>query len=472
MSREVEARAAVARLEAAIETRQDELTQLVADLVRRPSLLGQEAAAQAFVADHLAASGLEVRTWDLDEALKRHPEGGDSGVPFAGRPNVAGTLRSAGGGRSLILNGHIDVVSPEPVAAWTHDPWGAEIVGNRMYGRGAFDMKSGVALNLFLARLVHDLDLPLAGDLLVHSVIEEECTGVGSLAASLRDRADAALVTEPECGGFTHAHLGVLWFRVAVPGKSWHAMEGWRGVNAIVKTMPIIQALLDLEARLNERPHPLWRDVEHPINLNVGVIQGGDWPSTVPGACEVRCRLGFYPGQTVAEMRTEVEAAVQQAAAADPWLGHHRPVVTYDGFKSSGSLVSLDEPSVRLLGAHHERVAGRPMRPLVGTSINDMRYYNFVGIPAGCYGAAGANGHAADEWLDLTSLLPTAKVLGGFVLDWCGLAACGRTASTARQSPCAPSAESSGCRPSGKASRWAWPRAAATTPNHWWASPP
>jgi acetylornithine deacetylase len=413
---------AVDRVHAEIDRREEELITIVGELVRRPSLLGQEAQAQAYVADHLRASGLTVDTWDLDEELKRHPEGGDSGVPFAGRPNVAGRLKGAGGGRSLILNGHIDVVSPEPVSAWTYDPWGAEIVGNRMYGRGAFDMKSGVALNLFLARVIRELDIPLAGDVIIHSVIEEECTGAGALAASLRDRADAALVTEPECGGFTHAHLGVLWFRVAVTGKSWHAMQAWQGVNAIVKTMPIIQALLDFEARLNEHQHPLWRDIEHPINLNIGVIQGGDWPSTVPGACELRCRLSFYPGQTVAEMRSAVEAVIEEAAEADPWLREHRPTVSYDGFKSSGSTVSLAEPLVQLLGAHHRRVTSQSMHSLVGTSINDMRYYNFVGIPAGCYGASGANGHAADEWLDLTSLLPTAKVIGGFVVEWCGVA--------------------------------------------------
>jgi len=412
----------IARLETAIEARRDELVAIVAELVRRPSLLGDEAAAQSYVADHLAGSGCAVETWDLDDALSQHPEAGRSGVPFAGRPNVAGRRAGTGGGRSLIFNGHIDVVSPEPVTAWSHDPWGAEIVGDRMYGRGAFDMKSGIALNLFLARLVHDLEIPLAGDLIVHSVIEEECTGNGALAASLRDQADAAIVTEPECGRFTHAHLGVMWFKVAIAGRSWHAMQAWRGVNAIEKMVSIIEALVALDRGLNQRRHPLWAETEHPINLNIGVITGGDWPSTVPGACELRCRVSFYPGQSVAEIRAAVERAVSEAAAADPWLRGHPPVVSYEGFKSSGSTVSLAEPSVQLLADHHRRVTGEPMRYLVGTAINDMRYYNFAGTPAGCYGAAGANGHAADEWLDLTSLVPAAKVLGGFMLDWCGVA--------------------------------------------------
>ncbi|MDP9366581.1 MAG: ArgE/DapE family deacylase [Chloroflexota bacterium] len=417
--------AAVRRLWNEIEAREDELIETIAELVRHPSLLGEEAAAQAYVAGHLRASGLETEVWDLDDGVKELPNGGDSGVPFVGRPNVTAALRGVGGGRSLILNGHVDVVSPEPVAAWSHDPWAAEVVGDRMYGRGAYDMKSGLALNLLLPRLLRDLGIGLRGDLLIHSVIEEECTGNGALAASLRPShgADAAVVTEPTGGAFTAAHVGVLWFRIALEGVSWHAMQAYRGVNAIAKAVPVIQALEALDHRLNERPpHPAFVGVEHPINLNVGVIRGGDWPSTVPGACELHCRLAVYPGQEVAEARAEIEAAVAGAASADPWLREHPPRVTYDGFRSAGSVVSMDEPSVRLLGSWHERVAGEAMRPVSGTGINDMRYYNFVGIPAGCYGARGGNGHAADEWLDLPSLVPTAKVLGAFLLDWCGLA--------------------------------------------------
>ena len=412
---------AVARLWAAIDARQDELIALVAALVRHPSPLGHEAAAQAYVAAYLRAAGLTVAAWDLDETLRTLPEGGDSGVPFAGRPNVAGTLTGAGGGRALILNGHIDVVSAEPVAAWTYDPWAATIADGRMYGRGAFDMKSGIALNLFLATLLRDLGIRLRGDLLVQSVIEEECTGVGSLDMARRFRADAALVTEPEGLRFTWAHLGVLWFRVRVTGKAAHAMIATTGVNAIVKTMPLIAALQDLERRLNEEIHPAWRDVHHPLNLNIGVIRGGDWPSTVPGNCELHCRLGFFPGQTLTTMRHLIETTIAAAAAADPWLRAHPPAVTYDGFQSSGSIVSPDAPSVQVMGTWHRRVTGTAMPLIVGTSINDMRYFNFAGIPAGCYGATGGNGHAADEWLALDSLAPAAKAIGGFLLDWCGV---------------------------------------------------
>ena len=292
-SRAAEARGALFE---AIDRRVDELTEIVAELVRRPSELGDEALVQDYVAGHLRGSHAAVEIWDIDESVLREPNAGNSGVPFTGRPNVTGTIPGQGGGRSLILNGHIDVVSPEPVEQWTHDPWGAEIAGTKLFGRGAFDMKSGVAINLFLARLLRDLGIRLRGDLHIHSVIEEECTGVGSLDMSRRYRADAALVTEPECLRFTWAHLGVLWFRVRVTGKAVHAMIATEGVNAIVKSLPIVTALQALERRLNATVHPAWRDVHHPINLNIGVIRGGDWPSTVPGDCELQSSFRAHAG--------------------------------------------------------------------------------------------------------------------------------------------------------------------------------
>src|SRR5918995_1101781 len=331
------------RLWTEIDRREDELIETVAELVRRPSPLGAEAEAQAYVAEHLTASDLDVDVWDLDESIKELPNAGDSGVPFPGRANVAGTREGLGGGRSLIGQGHIDVVLPEPVAAWTYDPWQATVVGDLMYGRGAYDMKSGDALNLMLPRLLHDLGIELAGDLIVQSVIEEECTGNGALDAARRYRSDAAVITEPTGGRFTHAHVGVLWVRIGIVGKSWHAMQAWQGVNAITKAIPIMQALQDLDARLNRQTHPAFAEIEHPINLNIGVINGGDWPRTAPGACELHCRLSCYPGQSVEATRGEIESAIAGAIAGDPWFAEHPPDLVWDGFQSAGSIVSMDE---------------------------------------------------------------------------------------------------------------------------------
>jgi acetylornithine deacetylase len=410
------------RLFAAIDDRQEELVATIAELVRKPSVLGNEAGVQAVVAHHLSWAGMRVESYDLPEDTPQQPNGGFSGVPFAGRPNVHGYRTGAGGGRSLILNGHVDVVSPEPVSAWTHDPWGAEVVGDRMYGRGAYDMKSGVGVNLFLCRLLNDLDIPLAGDLTVHSVIEEECTGNGALAASLRDFADACLIPESTDFQMTTAHPGVIWFRVRIEGKSAHAGWAWQGVNAIVKAVPVINALTQLNDDLNLQVHPLWADQYHPINLNIGVIQGGDWPSTVPGASELRCRTSFFPGTSVEEMQVRIEGAIAEAAAGDEWLREHPPVVSYDGFRTNGVILDLDEPLVQELRAAYTSVTGDVIEQKIGAAVTDQRYYSFRGIPATCFGAKGDKAHGTDEWLDLMSLPIVAKVMGAFILDWCGVA--------------------------------------------------
>jgi acetylornithine deacetylase len=410
------------RLFEAIEERTDELIATVAELVREPSVMGNEAGVQQVVARHLTDAGMRVEQYDLPDDTPQQPNGGFSSLPFAGRPNVHGYRVGAGGGKSLILNGHVDVVSPEPVSAWTHDPWAAEIVGDRMYGRGAYDMKSGVGVNLFLARLLNDLQIPLQGDLTIHSVIEEECTGNGALAASLRDTADACLIPESTDFRLTTAHTGTIWFRVQIEGKAAHAGWAWQGVNAIVKAVPVINALTALNDDLNLQVHPLWADQHHPINLNIGVIQGGDWPSTVPGACELRCRTSFFPSTTVAEMQGKIEGAIHDAADGDEWLREHRPVVVYDGFKTNGVIVDQDEPMVKMIRSTFTAVTGETLEDKVGPAVTDQRYYNFRGIPSVCFGARGDHAHGADEWLDLTSLPVVAKVMGSFILDWCGVA--------------------------------------------------
>ncbi len=422
MATEMRADEARAELFEAIEQRKDELIEIVAELVRRPSELGHEALVQEYVAEHLRGSDAQVEVWDLDDSITREPNAGNSGVPFAGRPNVTGKIAGAGGGKSMILNGHIDVVSAAPVDQWTHDPWGATIVDGKMYGRGAYDMKSGVGANLFLPRLLRDLGIQLQGDLTVHSVIEEECTGNGTLAASLRDTADAALVTESVGRNTPTGHLGVIWFRVSITGRSAHAGWASRGVNAIVKSVPIIQALHQLDADLNVNVHPLYAGIDHPINLNIGVIRSGDWPSTVPGDAEIRCRVSFFPDMSREEMHRTIENCIAEACAGDAWLMEHPPTVRYDGFDTNGCEMNWNDPFIQALDHASLDATDYPLAPQVSTAVNDMRYYIFKGIPSTCYGAEGGNAHAVDEWLDVASMPKLARTMASLLIDWCGVA--------------------------------------------------
>jgi len=414
------------RLFTAIAEREGELIELIQRMVRCESMLGNEAGVQQVVADYIRQGGVEPDVWEMPENLLQRPGAGNSGVPFAGRPNVAAVYPGAGAGRSLILNGHVDVVSPEPLTNWHYDPWAAEIVGRKMYGRGAYDMKCGAAINMFLARLIRDLDIELQGDLTIQSVIEEECTGNGALSACFRDdtryRADAVIVTESTNHTYTAAHVGVVWFRVEVLGEAVHAAVAWKGVNAIYRMIPIIQELQALDARLNEQTHPMFEGIEHPINLNLGTIQGGDWPSNVAGKCTIECRLSFYPGQSVEETRSAIAEAIDRATERDAWLIEHPLTLSWYGFQSVGSSIAPEEPLVQLLASHHEAIHGTPPAPNSGTGTNDMRNFNvYADMPALCYGCNGFGAHEADEWLDLDSLIPTAQVLAGTILDWCGV---------------------------------------------------
>ena len=425
----VDIEAARERLFAEIDRREGELVELIQRLVRSRSLLGNEAEAQRIVADYIQGSGVKPDVWEIDDALLGLPGAGNSGVPFAGRPNVAAVYPGAGGDRSLILNGHVDVVSPEPLENWTRDPWAATIEGRRMYGRGAYDMKSGLAVNLFVARLIHELGIELAGDLTVESVIEEECTGNGALAACFRDgadssryRADAALIAESTDEKYIAAHVGVIWFQVTVIGESTHAMVAWQGINAIYRMMPIIEELRALDAELNEEVHPDYAGVEHPINLNVGVIRGGDWPSSVAGDCTIECRLSMFPGATVEQTRERVVQAIDRAVERDGWLSEHPPTVEWYGFQSPGSTIAPEEEILQVLARHHLTLRGNALQPTYGAGTTDMRnFIVYAGMPAFCYGCSGFGAHAADEWLDLDSLVPTARVIGATVLDWCGV---------------------------------------------------
>jgi acetylornithine deacetylase len=392
---------------------------LLRELVRVPSVVGSEGAVQMLVADLMRHAGLEVEVWDLDaDELARMPGAARYTMPYEGRPNVVGVRRGTGGGRSLILNGHVDVVPTGPLSEWAHDPWAAEVVDGKLYGRGALDMKAGLAIMLWVAQELRGLDL--AGDLILQAVVEEEATGNGTLAACARGyRADAALLLEPTDLTATVAHLGVLWFRVTVHGRAAHAAGG--GASAIDKAIGVVGALRSLEATLNRTVHPLYRGVAHPINLNVGQIRGGSWPSSLAAECVLDCRLALYPGQPVEELKAAVVDAVTRFAAADPLLCDRPPEVSFSGLANVGSAVEPDAPIVSALGAAHERVTGHPLKLVAETGGNDMR--SFIvhhGIPAICYGPAGAGAHAADEHVRLDSLNLAARTVKALVLDWCG----------------------------------------------------
>jgi acetylornithine deacetylase len=399
------------------------MADLIAELVAAPTTLGHEESGQEVMRRAFFGLGMEPVDVPLERAaLERHPAGAPFSWDVDGKANVVATWEPAapGGGRSLILNGHVDVVSPGPGSLWSGEPFSARRDGEWMYGRGAGDMKSGLAAMVGAVRGLQRLDLRPRGPVQLQSVVEEECTGNGALACVLAGHtADAAILTEPTKGAIWNAQVGVLWFQVRVLGVPAHAGESGAGANAIEASYAVIAALRSLEAELNADKPPLYAAYPHPINLNVGMIRGGDWPSTVAGECLTHFRLACYPDQPVAELRERVEAAVAEVAPSDPG---HRIEVIYDGFQCEGYELAQDSPLITGLTDACARATGRTPGLFASTATTDARTFQlYGGTPAVCFGPHAENEHGVDERVHLPSVTETAQAIALFIADWCGL---------------------------------------------------
>ena len=404
------------------------MTELLASLVREPTVLHEEDPGQAVVAQALREVGLDPVNVRMDaEALRAHPAHSPFDWDVSSKRNVVATWTpgATDHGRSLILNGHVDVVSPEPLGQWPRDPFSAERVDGWLYGRGAADMKCGLAAMLGAVKGLRALGLAPHAPVTVESVVEEECTGNGTLATLLAGyTAEAAVIAEPFGAAITTSQVGVLWFRVRIRGVPGHAAEGRHTVNAIEKSLEIIAALRDLERELNQHPPAPYDRFSHPINLNVGAIQGGDWASTVPGECVTHYRIALYPRMEVPLVRARIEAIVAAASLEDPEFLAHPPEVLYGGFACEGYEVWEESPLVTTLGQAFTRQAGSPPALVATTGTTDARVFGLhFGIPAVCFGPYAEQAHGVDERVYLPSVVQTAQVMGLFVKDWCGLSA-------------------------------------------------
>jgi acetylornithine deacetylase len=395
---------------------------LLAGLIRIPSLLGTEARAQRYLATAAASVGLEVELWDVDpRTLSADPGYATADGGEVARPNLTAILPGTGGGRSIAVSGHVDVVPIEPLRMWTRDPWGACVEDGRMYGRGALDMKGGLVAGLFAIHAIRDCYGALPGDIVFESVIEEECTGNGTLAARLRGpHVDAAIIPEVSGEDVQIANPGVLWFEVTVTGKPAYVGLAGASVNAIDVAIELVSALHEMPRELNRGfAHPAYSGYEQPLTLNVGTIRGGNWPSNVPLECVVGFRLAFPLDWSVQNAQRFVTDHIAGFAVGHPWLAEHPPTVRWHGFRAHGFSIAKDAPIVSLLMSVIAEMTGTPafVSPMFGTA--DARYFADRLIPAVYYGPAGGGMHAPDEWVDLASVRRVGGVLANTIFRWC-----------------------------------------------------
>ena len=337
-------------IEEAIDER--ELVESLRALVRIPSVTGNERAAQEYLAQRMRAADLDVDFWPIDlQALRADPSYPGEETERSEACGLTGTFGGDEGPR-LILNGHIDVVPIGVRENWHVDPWGGELRDGRVFGRGACDMKGGLAAAFAAIRAVQRAGVPLRGSVQLQSVVGEEDGGIGTLATIRRGHTgDAAVIVEPTEMSLVPAQAGALGFALQVSGRAAHASERLAGVSAIEKFWPLFRALQQLEQRRNTGvEHPLLRQQPLPYSLSIGTLRAGNWLSTVPEDLEAVGRYGVAIGEDLASAQRELEQAISEAANDDPWLAEHPPRVTWIGGRFSPAETPLSHPFIDSLG--------------------------------------------------------------------------------------------------------------------------
>lgn len=419
------------RLCAAVDAAFDRQIACLSELTSHPSTRGNEQSAQDFMASELAARGYEVDRWQIDVAEIQHLPGFSPVLgPYEDAVNVVGIHRAeVQTGRSLILNGHIDVVPAGPLDMWDSPPFEPRVQDGWLYGRGGGDMKAGLTSNLFALDALSACRLAPAADVFFQSVVEEECTGNGALACLARGyTADAALIPEPFSEHLVTAQLGVIWFQVHLKGLPTHVAYAGSGANAIEAAFPLIRALHDMEHRWNaagNRPDD-YAHMDHALNLNVGKIEGGDWTSSVPAWSVFDVRMAIFPGQSIDAMKAEIEQVIMDAARENDFLRNSLPEIVYHGFHAEGYALSQDSSAkarsaIAALDQAHQSATGEALAREAITATTDARFFGlYADMPALVYGPRAEAIHGFNERVELESMRRITKATAMFIADWCG----------------------------------------------------
>jgi acetylornithine deacetylase len=396
-------------------------------LVGFPSVRGAEHAIQDFVFRTYRDHGLAMERFDMDRgAIERHPGGSKYSEQHSQAPIVVGIHRpQAETGRSLILQAHVDVVPSGPPAHWSRPPFEPAVEGDWLFGRGAADMKAGHAANLFALKALRRVGVQPAATMYLQSVVEEESTGNGALMSHLRGyRADAVLIPEPEGEKLVRANVGVLWFQIHIEGHAVHVREMGAGANAIDAAYRVIAALRRLEAEWNARKagREHFEEEPHPINLNIGRIEGGDWASSVPSWCRLDCRIAIYPGTSAQEAAREIEKAVADFARTDKLLANNPPHVVFNGFTAEGYVLAPGSEAEAVLARSHQVATGKQLESFMSAAYLDARVYALYDkVPTLCYGPSSRGVHGVDECVSLPSVQRITAAMTLFIAEWCGV---------------------------------------------------
>lgn len=408
----------------------DHTDEVVADLVRLvqvPSVSGtdQENELQQVLGARFAELGLDVDSWEISlPDVLAEPDFPGVEVDRTEAWGSVARLAGDGDGRSLLLDAHVDVVPAGDLGSWGQaGPFGAEIRGDHVHGRGSCDMKAGLVACCWVLRAFSELRVPLRGDLLLGTVIGEEDGGLGSYALLQRGwRADACVIPEPTSLDIAPGSSGALTFRLTVRGLAAHASRRRSGVSAIEKFLPVFAAVRALEARRNEVAHPLMSRWDIPYPIELGTVRAGEWASSVPDVLTAEGRFGVAIGEDVDAARASLVDAVAEACAGDGWLRAHPVQVEWWGGQFAPGLTDLDAPIVDVVRRAQQHVSGRAPA-LWGTPYgSDLRLLtNLGGIPTVHYGPGDvALAHGPEESVPIADLLAATAALTMVALEHCG----------------------------------------------------
>jgi acetylornithine deacetylase len=395
---------------------------LLADVLRIPSVSGQEAAMTRFVADYLSKAGLQTDLWETDEStLAGHPVAAAKHIPLKGRPTLVATLPGTGGGRSLIFNAHSDVVPAPGPGRWTRPPFGGESIGDRFIGRGACDVKGPLVSAIWAILAIKQSGIALRGSVLLELVPgEEDCVTLGTLTSVVRGHtADGCIVLEPTDGIPRNASRPGLRFEIECTGRSVHGTVKWTGDDAIRSARMVLDGLDNLEARWNDRSaHPLFAGYPIARPVTVDRIDGGDWQGMVADRCTIAGYLELLPGDDITQQTARFEHDLKQFV--DQRDGNGRQITVRFVEQYTGHLTALTDPLCKIAETAWGKIAeSRVEWSAFNSGCEAGLRANLLGTPTLVWGPGGLSAaHAVDEHVEFGQVESVAKAFAEMILGW------------------------------------------------------
>ncbi len=404
------------------------LENLISEMVRIPSYSGEPKEMQLYLQEKLFHLGMDTKLIKVEpDKLDKYSGFSRDGFPFDNRYSLVGIKKGLSNGRSILLNGHVDVVPPGDLDRWDDNPLSGKILEGKVFGRGSLDMKGGLAAALLAIKILGEMGFQNGGDIIFASSCGEETGGCGAFAI-VDDgvHADGCIILEPTKLKICNIQSGCHSFRIKITGKSIHACMAYKGVSAIDKFYLVYDALKIMDLNRHKNFNSEYRRFyENPLNiapLNVGTVEAGEWPSSVPDLLIATGRMGIFPGESVEEMHSEFESVVYETAMKDPWLEENLPVVEwYEGLFEPAA-TPLDHDLLKTLGCAHQHIHGKSVEFEAATYGSDMRIFSLYGnIPTVLYGPGDVSiAHTVNEHIEISQVMQAVKSVALALVNWCG----------------------------------------------------